>query len=52
LAWFCQRGEVWERQWADARGAVQVRNDRLDMACLRGWSVQLGVHDLLERLLV
>ncbi|MCX6636260.1 MAG: hypothetical protein NT090_14445 [Acidobacteria bacterium] len=49
---FRQRGEVWDLQWADAPGVVEVRKERLDMAYLRGWSVQLGVHDLLERLLV
>ena len=52
LVWFRKGGEVSERQWADARGVVEVRKDRLDTAYLRGWSVKLGVHDLLERLLV
>ena len=52
LVWFRKGGEVSEREWADARGVVEVQKDRLDMAYMRGWSVKLGIHDLLERLLV
>ena len=36
------------RQLEDARGIVKVQGDRLDIAYLRRWAVDLGVTELLE----
>ena len=44
-------GETSERQWNDPRGIVRVRGPMLDLEYLRRWAPQLGVDDLLERLL-
>lgn len=51
LVWYRQGHEVSERQWADARGVVEVQGSRLDIAYLRSWAARLGVQDLLEQLL-
>ena len=52
LVWYRLAGEVSERHWNDARAIVQVQGGRLDEAYLHKWSVQLGVADLLDRLLI
>jgi hypothetical protein len=44
-------GDTSERQWNDLRGILQVSGSRLDLAYLNTWAPQLGVADLLERLL-
>ena len=51
LVWYRLAGEVSERQWNDVRSIVQVQGDKLDGAYLSKWSSQLGVADLLDRLL-
>lgn len=51
LAWYRLGNEVSDRQWGDLRGLVSVRADDLDHEYLRRWSVELGVDDLLDRLL-
>ena len=51
LVWYRLAGEVSERHWNDASAIVQVQGDKLDEAYLRKWSSQLGVADLLGRLL-
>lgn len=51
LAWYRQGAEQSERQWADLRGILSVQGERLDETYLRKWAQQLGVADLLERLL-
>lgn len=44
-------GEVSDRQWNDLRGILAVQRERLDLAYSRQWAKDLGVADLLERLL-
>ena len=39
------------RQVDDARGIVAVQGDRLDFEYLQRWAVELGVFELLERVL-
>lgn len=51
LMWYRSGGEVSERQWNDVRGVVAVQGERLDRDYLRQWAPQLGVTELLERLL-
>ncbi len=51
LEWYRVGGETSERQWNDLRGIVRVRGPALDLEYLREWAPQLGVQDLLERLL-
>ena len=51
LEWYRAGGETSERQWNDLRGIVRVRGPALDLEYLRQWAPQLGVQDLLERLL-
>ena len=52
LMWYRSGGEVSEGQWNDVRGVAAVQGERLDRGYLRQWAAQLGVADLLERLLV
>jgi len=51
LSWYRDGGESSERQWNDLRNIVKVQGERLDQAYLREWSRELGVSDLLKRLL-
>jgi len=51
LEWYRAGGETSERQWNDARGIVRVRGPALDLEYLRQRAPQLGVEDLVERLL-
>jgi hypothetical protein len=51
LEWYRAGGETSERQWNDVRGLVRVRGPALDLEYLRRWAPQLGVEDLVERLL-
>ncbi len=51
LRWYQLGGGVSERQWSDALGVVRVRADKLDHAYLRQTAADLGVTELLERLL-
>jgi hypothetical protein len=51
LRWYRAGGETSERQWNDLRGILQVSGARLDLAYLNTWAPQIGVADLLERLL-
>jgi hypothetical protein len=51
LRWYRTGGETSERQWNDLRGILQISGARLDLAYLNTWAPQLGVADLLERLL-
>jgi hypothetical protein len=51
LVWFEKGGGVSERQWADARGVVEVQSSRLDVGYMRNWAARPGVQNLLERLL-
>jgi hypothetical protein len=51
LSWYRDGGESSERQWNDLRNIVRVQGDRLDQTYLREWSREIGVSDLLLRLL-
>ena len=51
LEWYRMGGEVSDRQWRDVLGVLKVQGDRLDQDYLRRMSVELGVTDLLERVL-
>jgi len=51
LEWYRNGGETSERQWRDVLGIVKTQGERLDKNYLRHWAVQLGVADLLERIL-
>ena len=51
LEWYRAGGETSERQWNDLRGILRVRGPALDLEYLRRWAPELGVTDLLERLL-
>jgi hypothetical protein len=51
LEWYRLGGESSERQWRDVLGVLKVQGDRLDLAYLRQWAVELKVADLLEKVL-
>jgi len=51
LRWYRMGGEVSDRQWQDVLSIVAVQHDRLDLDYLRAWSRELGVADLLARVL-
>src|SRR5208283_4081722 len=39
-----------ERQWADALQVARIQGERLDLAYIDKWSVELGVADLWQRI--
>ena len=51
LTWYRDGGEVSDRQWSDALGVLKVGGAAIDLAYLRRWAPELGVAELLERLL-
>ena len=51
LAWFRAGGESSERQWSDMLGILSIQGRRLDFGYIRHWAPELGVADLLEKLL-
>jgi len=51
LRWYRLGGEVSDHQWNDLRGIRDVQGDHLDRAYLARWAGDLGVEDLLRRLL-
>ncbi len=51
LEWYRSGRETSERQWRDVLGIVKTQGERLDKNYLRHWAAQLGVADLLERIL-
>lgn len=51
LRWYCRGGEVSDRQLRDVQGVLQTSGSDLDLATLRHWADQVGVRDLLERML-
>ena len=50
LAWGQASGS--EMQLRDAFGVAAVQGDRLDRAYLRRWAKELGVEEMLEKVLV
>ncbi|MBZ5579138.1 MAG: hypothetical protein LAP40_21455 [Acidobacteriia bacterium] len=51
LRWYRSGGENSEVQWNDLRGMLRVTGSRVDREYLSRWAPQIGVADLLERLL-
>jgi Nucleotidyl transferase AbiEii toxin, Type IV TA system len=52
LVWFRKGGEVSDQQWHDVLGMIQIQAGLLDRAYLQHWAAQLGVSDLLAKVLV
>ena len=51
LLWFRQGSDVSERQWNDVLGIYRIQADKLDLEYLQRLATQLGVLDLLTRLI-
>lgn len=51
LSWYRMGGEASDRQWNDVLGIVRVHGETLDRGYVARWARELGVEDLLERLL-
>ena len=51
LVWYKTGGEVSDQQWRDVLGVVKVQHACLDLEYLRRWAAQLGVDELLTRVL-
>lgn len=51
LEWYRMGGEVSERQWRDILGVLKAQAGELDWNYLRQWAKELGLNDLLERVL-
>lgn len=51
LEWYRLGNGTSERQWNDLRTVGKLQADRLDCQYLRRWANELGVADLMERLL-
>jgi hypothetical protein len=51
LRWYRLGNEVSERQWRDALGVLRIQGGALDRAYLREAARDLGIEDLLDRLM-
>lgn len=51
LEWYRKGGEVSERQWRDVHGVIKVQAGALDVDYLYQMADELGVKDLLEKVL-
>jgi hypothetical protein len=51
LVWFRNGSEVSDQKWRDVLGAIHVQAGRLDRGYLQEWAGELGVVDLLTRVL-
>ena len=51
LKWYRKGGEVSQKQWSDIKGVLKVQDQQLDYEYLRHWAAQIGVNDLLARIL-
>lgn len=51
LEWYRLGGAISERQWGDVTRVARLYGSRLDREYMQHWSRELGVHDLLVRLL-
>ena len=51
LEWYHLGGEVSDRQWRDILGVLKTCSGKLDLTYLQKWANELGVSNLLERVL-
>jgi hypothetical protein len=51
LLWYQMGGEVSDRQWLDLLGIARIQGDDLDRSYVEHWARELGVRQLLDRLL-
>jgi hypothetical protein len=51
LEWYRLGGEVSEIQWRDIQGILKMQAERLDPKYLQRWAQELGVADLLARVI-
>lgn len=51
LEWYRLGNEISQRQWSDVTAVAKLQGGRLDRDYLRRWSRELGLTDLLDRLL-
>ncbi|HEV3386605.1 MAG TPA: hypothetical protein VG097_17440 [Gemmata sp.] len=49
LRWYRLTNETSERQWTDVLNLIKTLQDRLDIAYLDHWAIEIGVKDLLDR---
>ena len=51
LSWYRMGGEASDRQWNDVIGIARTQGETLDREYLERWAGELGVEDLLEKVL-
>jgi hypothetical protein len=51
LDWYRLGGQVSDRQWRDVVGVLAVQADWLDMEYMRCWATNLGLAEMLEKVL-
>jgi len=51
LDWYRLGGEASDRQWRDVLGILKIQAGKLDLDYIRKWAKELGISDLLERIL-
>jgi hypothetical protein len=51
LAWYRMGGETSDRQWSDVLGIARIHGEMLDREYVERWARELGVADLLEKVL-
>ena len=51
LEWYQLGGEVSDRQWQDVLSVLKIQGDRIEMDYLRYWAAELGLSELLDRVL-
>jgi hypothetical protein len=52
LVWYRKTHQRSEKQWRDVVGIVTIKGPELDLGYLKRWAPDLGVDDLLRRLLM
>ncbi len=51
LLWYRDGGQVSSTQWQDVRGLVRTQGERLDLDYLDRWATELGLRELLAKVL-